>query len=78
MQGDGVWTSVRELPVAMEYLGGVSLNNHILMTGKTRLPASRSSSVGPEGHFSFFHPKVKVKTRSKDLQDPKNLFSKYL
>ena len=27
----------------------------------TRLPASRSSSVGPEGHFSFFHPKVKVK-----------------
>ena len=61
MQGDGVWTSVRELPVAMEYLGGVSLNNHILMTGKTRLPASRSSSVGPEGRFSFFHPKVKVK-----------------
>ena len=34
MQGDGVWTSVRELPVAMEYLGGVSLNNYILMTGK--------------------------------------------
>ena len=61
MQGDGVWTSVRELPVAMEYLGGVSLNNHILMTGKTRVPASRSSSVGPEGRFSFFHPKVKVK-----------------
>ena len=28
---------------------------------KTRLPASRSSSVGPEGRFSFFHPKVKVK-----------------
>ena len=27
----------------------------------TRLPASRSSSVGPEGHFSLFHPKVKVK-----------------
>ena len=27
----------------------------------TRLPASRSSSVGPEGCFSFFHPKVKVK-----------------
>ena len=22
---------------------------------------SRSSSVGPEGRFSFFHPKVKVK-----------------
>ena len=22
----------------------------------TRLPASRSSSVGPEGHFSFFYP----------------------
>ena len=61
MQGDGVWTSVRELPVAMEYLGGVSLNNHILMTGKTRVPASRSSSVGPKGRFSFFHPKVKVK-----------------
>ena len=61
MQGDGVWTSAGELPVAMEYLGGVSLNNHILMTGKTRLPASRSSSVGPEGRFSFFHPKVKVK-----------------
>ena len=59
MQGDGVWTSVRELPVAMEYLGGVSLNNHILMTGKTRLPASRSSSDGPEGHFLFYHPKDK-------------------
>ena len=28
---------------------------------KTRLPASRSSSIGPEGRFSFFHPKVKVK-----------------
>ena len=28
---------------------------------QTRLPASRSSSVGPEGCFSFFHPKVKVK-----------------
>ena len=27
----------------------------------TRLPASRSSSVGPEGSFSFMHPKVKVK-----------------
>ena len=25
------------------------------------MPASRSSSVGPEGRFSFFHPKVKVK-----------------
>ena len=28
---------------------------------ETRLPASRSSSIGPEGRFSFFHPKVKVK-----------------
>ena len=28
---------------------------------KTRLPASRSSSVGPEGRFLFFHPKVKFK-----------------
>ena len=28
---------------------------------KTRLSASRSSSVAPEGCFSFFHPKVKVK-----------------
>ena len=30
---------------------------------KTRkqLPTSRSSSVGPEGRFLFFHPKVKVK-----------------
>ena len=27
------------------------------------LPASRSSSIGPEGRFSFFHPKVKVKER---------------
>ena len=27
---------------------------------ETRLPASRSSSDGPEGRFSFFHPKVKV------------------
>ena len=27
------------------------------------MPASRSSSIGPEGHFSFFHPKVKVKER---------------
>ena len=26
---------------------------------KTRLPASRSRSVGPEGCFSFCHPKVK-------------------
>ena len=26
---------------------------------KTRLPALRSSSVGPEGCFLFFHPKVK-------------------
>ena len=26
---------------------------------QTRLPASRSSSVGPEGRFSFCHPKVK-------------------
>ena len=25
-----------------------------------QLTASRSSSVGPEGHFSFFHPKVKA------------------
>ena len=25
--------------------------------GKTRLPASRSSSVGSEGRFSFLHPK---------------------
>ena len=24
---------------------------------KTRLPASRSSSIGPEGCFSFVHPK---------------------
>ena len=29
----------------------------------TRLPASRSSSIGPEGRFSFFHPKIKVKAR---------------
>ena len=27
----------------------------------TRLPASRSSSIGPEGRFLFLHPKVKVK-----------------
>ena len=27
---------------------------------ETRLPASRSSSIGPEGCFSFLHPKVKV------------------
>ena len=27
----------------------------------TRLPASRSSSIGPEGCFSFFYFKVKVK-----------------
>ena len=27
---------------------------------QTRLPASRSSSIGPEDRFSFFHPKVKV------------------
>ena len=26
---------------------------------KTRLPASRSSSIGPKGCFSFLHPKVK-------------------
>ena len=25
------------------------------------MPAARSSSDGPEGRFSFFHPKVKVK-----------------
>ena len=24
----------------------------------TRLPSLRSSSIGPEGHFLFFHPKV--------------------
>ena len=30
---------------------------------KTRLPASRSSSIGPEGRFLFLHPKVKVKER---------------
>ena len=30
---------------------------------KTRLPASRSSSIGPEARFSFFQPKVKVKER---------------
>ena len=30
---------------------------------KTRLLASRSSSIGPEGRFLFFHPKVKVKER---------------
>ena len=29
----------------------------------TRLPASRSSSIGPKGCFSFLHPKVKVKER---------------
>ena len=29
----------------------------------TRLPASRSSSIGPEDSFSFLHPKVKVKER---------------
>ena len=29
----------------------------------TKLPASRSSSIGPEGRFLFFHPKVKVKER---------------
>ena len=34
-----------------------SINNLNL----TRLPASRSSSVGPEGCFLFFHPKVEVK-----------------
>ena len=28
---------------------------------ETRLPASRSSSIGPEGRFLFFHHKVKVK-----------------
>ena len=28
---------------------------------QTRLPASRSSSIGPEGCFSFFHHKVKIK-----------------
>ena len=33
----------------------------LLFMSLTRLPASRSSSVGPEGRFSFFHPKVKVK-----------------
>ena len=32
----------------------------ILFEDQTRLPASRSSSDGPEGRFSFFHPKVKV------------------
>ena len=29
--------------------------------GRTRLPASRSSSIGPEGHILFFHLKEKVK-----------------
>ena len=28
---------------------------------KTRLPASRSSSIGPVGCFLFLHPKIKVK-----------------
>ena len=31
----------------------------LTLESKTRLPASRSSSVGPEGCFSFCHPKVK-------------------
>ena len=39
---------------------GVLLSHYINNT-KTRLPASRSSSIGPEGCFSFLHPKVKVK-----------------
>ena len=39
---------------------------------KTRLPASRSSSIGPEGRFSFFHPKVKVKERM-SLRCPSSL-----
>ena len=37
--------------------------NFVLTIYLTRLPASRSSSIEPEGHFSFFHPKVKVKER---------------
>ena len=34
--------------------------SQIMNTTYTILPASRSSSVGPEGCFLFFHPKVKV------------------
>ena len=30
------------------------------------LPASRSSSIGPEGRFSFFHPKVKDKEQAEN------------
>ena len=33
--------------------------NYLISRIRTRLPASRSSSVGPEGCFSFCHPKVK-------------------
>ena len=40
---------------------GYELEINSVIKVKTRLPASRSSSVGPEGRFSFFHPKVKVK-----------------
>ena len=44
---------------------------------QTRLPASRSSSIGPEGCFSFFHPKVKVKERM-SLRCPSSLKKTFL
>ena len=36
---------------------------------ETRLPASRSSSVGPEGRFSFCHPMVKGRGVSFDKNE---------
>ena len=43
----------------LSYVTRKSLLNSLRVT--TRLPPSRSSSIGPEGWFLFFHPKVSVK-----------------
>ena len=43
--------------------GGSQSNILSLHSIQTRLPASRSSSIGPEGRFLFLYPKVKVKER---------------
>ena len=41
----------------------VILHTTSVLQKETRLPASRSSSIGPECRFLFLHPKVKVKER---------------
>ena len=57
------WNSVSVSVCVSQRIQNISIFSKPLSNetrNSTRLPASRSSSIGPEGHFLFFHPKVKA------------------